>query len=116
MLEGLRGRATKAGLLDRINLRQAQGDRMEVDELEGTIDFILAFAVVHELPDPRGFFVESCRLLKPGCRLLFTEPRGHVRQNDCFATLEMTEKIGLRIETRPSVPRSWSAVLVKTNR
>jgi ubiquinone/menaquinone biosynthesis C-methylase UbiE len=116
MLEGLRRRAAKAGLLDRISLRPAQGDRMGVDELEGAIDFVLAFAVVHELPDPRGFFVESYRLLKPGCRLLFAEPRGHVRPGDFSATLEMAESMGLRIESRLSVPRSWSAVLVKSNR
>ena len=59
MLKGLRRRALKAGLLDRISLKQAQGSRMGVDELEGAIDFVLAFAVVHELADPNAFFVES---------------------------------------------------------
>ncbi|HVN78566.1 MAG TPA: class I SAM-dependent methyltransferase [Terriglobia bacterium] len=116
MLNGLRRRAVKAGLLDRISLKQAQVDRMGVDELEGAIDFVLAFAVVHELPDPKAFFAESCRLLKTGSRLLFVEPRGHVRQNDFIVTLKMAENIGYRIESRPSIPRSRSAVLVKTNR
>ena len=115
MLEGLRRRAVKAGVLDLIDLRQAQGNRMGLDDLEGTIDFVLAFAMVHELSDPRAFFAESYQLLKPGRRLLFAEPRGHVKQQDFSATLEMVKSVGLFVESWPSVPRSWSAVLVKSN-
>ena len=116
MLGGLRRRTKKAGLLNRIELRKAQSDRMGMDEFEGVVDFVLAFAVVHELPDPKGFFVEAYRLLRPGCRLLFVEPRGHVRRDDFSDTLKRAEGIGWRIESRPSIPRSWSAVLVKADR
>src|SRR5512146_1907437 len=45
MLLELRRRAGKAGLLDRIDARQGSGERMGLDDLEGQVDFILAFAV-----------------------------------------------------------------------
>ena len=111
MLDGLRRRAEKARLLDRIDLRQAVRDRMGVDDLAGRVDFVLAFAVVHELPNQRRFLTEAAAALAPGGRLLVAEPRGHVSEKDFQATLSTAEHTGLRVESRPEIWRSRSAVL-----
>ena len=44
MLAALRRRAVKAALLERIEPRLARGDGMGIDDLEGRVDFVLAFA------------------------------------------------------------------------
>ncbi len=50
MIAGLRRRAAKAGVLDRIDARLAPADSLGIADLAGIVDFTLAFAVVHELP------------------------------------------------------------------
>lgn len=113
MLRELRRRAAKAGLLDRIDARQGPGDRMGLDDLEGRVDFILAFAVVHELPDAERFFGEASSVLKPGCRLLLAEPSRHVSEQEFAATLRIAGQNGFRTGPHRPIPWSRSAVLVK---
>jgi SAM-dependent methyltransferase len=113
MLETLRRRAVKAGLLARIDARLSQGDGMGVDDLEGRVDFVLAFAVVHELPDAGRFFSEAHDVMKPKARLLLVEPRMHVSETAFAATLRLAEGAGLEIQDRPPVSMSRSATLVR---
>ena len=113
MLAGLRRRAEKAALGGRIETRLAQADRLGVDDLEGKVDLVFAFAVVHEMPDARRFLEEAARLLKPGGRLLVAEPRGHVTGRDFAAMLETAGSLGLRLAERPAIRGSWTAVLVR---
>jgi SAM-dependent methyltransferase len=56
MLEEVRRRAARAGVLDRVEARLARDDRLGIDDLAGTVDFVLAFAMVHEVPDAGRFF------------------------------------------------------------
>jgi ubiquinone/menaquinone biosynthesis C-methylase UbiE len=79
MLDGLKRRLAKAGLLERVNIRLIQPDSMRLAESAGSVDFALAFAVVHEMPSASSFFVELSRSLKPGGSILFAEPAGHVK-------------------------------------
>jgi SAM-dependent methyltransferase len=58
MLDGLRRRAAKAGVLDRVDARLAAPDSLGLADLEGVVDFTLASAVVHELPAAATFFRE----------------------------------------------------------
>jgi ubiquinone/menaquinone biosynthesis C-methylase UbiE len=111
MLETLRRRAGKAGLLERIDARLAQGEGMGVDDLEGRVDFVLAFAMVHELPDAKRFFEEARRVMKPGGRLLLAEPRLHVSEAAFDGTLRLAEGAGLAIQDRPTISMSRSATL-----
>ncbi len=112
MLEGLRRRARKAGLLDRIDARQAPDGSLNFGDLSGKVDFALAFAVVHELPDPERFFAEMRSALKRGGKVLLAEPRGHVPEQDFRETLRLAERAGLVVESEPAIARSRSAVLV----
>jgi len=78
MLERLERRAKKGGLRDRIETRLAKGDSMGMADLAQAVDFVFAYAVVHELPDARAFFKEVVAVLKPGATLFIAEPGRHV--------------------------------------
>ena len=77
-VEGLKRRAKRAKLGERIDARQASRLSLGIDDLAGRIDFALLFAVAHETADPEQFFGEIARALKPEASLLLVEPEGHV--------------------------------------
>ncbi len=114
MLEGLRRRARKEGVLNRVDVRQATPPGLGLQDLDGRVDFALAFAVVHELPDQELFFADIHAALKPSGRALVAEPKGHVKEPEFRATLKVAESAGFRVDERPDIPRSRSAVLVKS--
>jgi ubiquinone/menaquinone biosynthesis C-methylase UbiE len=114
MLDGLRQRTQKAGLLPRIETRLAQPDSMRLDDLSGKVDFVLAFAVVHEMPSAERFFAEAAAALKPGGLLLFSEPAGHVTPPLFQTELDAAQKAALLPVSRPQIRRSVSAVLRKS--
>lgn len=114
MIEGLKRRAAKAGVLDRVDARLASAETMGVGDLQGKADFVLAFAMVHEFPDPAKFFAEAAEALKHGGTMLLAEPRGHVSRTDFDAELAAAATAGLRPSSRPTISRSHAAVLLKT--
>ncbi len=114
MLEVLRSRAARAGLLDRIDTRLADGASMGVDDLAGAVDFVLALAVVHELPDARAFFEQAAKALKPAGRLLLSEPRLHVPKSGFEAAVGLAGQAGLKEESRPTIRGSRSVLLART--
>jgi SAM-dependent methyltransferase len=111
MLDGLRRRATKADVLDRLDARLAKADSMGLSDLAGRVDFTLAFAVVHEFPDAASFFREVAWASKPGARLLFVEPRGHVTDALFDTELQAARDAGFRPVEAPSLRRSHTALL-----
>jgi ubiquinone/menaquinone biosynthesis C-methylase UbiE len=111
MLERLRRRAQKAGLADRIETRLCSKGSLGIEDLTGGIDFILAFAVVHEFPDPEGLFSQIHRALKPGACCLVAEPKGHVRKEAFEYRLSMVRTHGLDVVDRPPIRGSLSALL-----
>ncbi|HUJ27017.1 MAG TPA: class I SAM-dependent methyltransferase [Myxococcales bacterium] len=85
MLAGLRRRARKAGVLDRIDARLVGPDEPLLPEGERAFDLAVLIAVVHELPDAQRAWKEVAASLKSGGNALFVEPSGHVSAED-FAT------------------------------
>jgi len=114
MIAGLKRRADRAGLLDRIDARVAPEATMALDACEGTIDFVLAFAMVHELPSAAAFFTEAARAMKPGASLLLAEPAGHVTEEDFGSELKLAAAAGLAAVDRPQIWRSRAALLRKS--
>jgi ubiquinone/menaquinone biosynthesis C-methylase UbiE len=113
MLQALRKRAGAAGLSDRIVARACQPSSLGVEDFAGRIDFVLAFAVVHELPDTSHFFVEVSGALKPAGRCLVAEPKGHVSPQEFEAMLAAAAQTGLRVMQRPDIVRCRAALLTK---
>ncbi len=113
MISHLKRRLAKAGLLKRVDARLAGADSMGLADLTGAIDFVLAFAVVHELAAPDRFFAEAAQALKTGGSILLAEPPGHVRVLDFEQQLALAARAGLRLTERPRLRRSHAALLKK---
>ncbi len=113
MIAGLKRRAAKAQLLERIDARLCSPETMGLDDLAGKVDFTLAYAVVHELPSSAKFFAEVSRASKPHAKLLLAEPRGHVNEAAFNAELRDASGAGLKVVERLALKRSHAALLEK---
>lgn len=113
MLKSLRKRARRAGLFETIETRLASESGLHIDELSGSVDFLLAFAVVHEVPDREQLFKELHRALKPGGQMLLSEPRGHVTEREFNDTLSVAMKAGFESVERLKIRRSYSVLMRK---
>ncbi len=111
MLRGLKRRAQKAGLLERIDVRVVPGNSMELQDLAGAVDFTLAFAVVHEMASAESFFSQVAAASRKDAQLLFVEPAGHVNEPHFDEELQAASHAGFVLECRPSRKRSHAAVL-----
>ncbi len=111
MLNGLRRRAARAGLAERIDARVCTTDNLGIEDYAGRVDFALAFAMVHEVPEPTALFKELRRALKTSGKLLFAEPAGHVQAKAFEATLEQAHGAGFTVGMGPNIWRSHTAVL-----
>lgn len=113
MLNALRRRATKAGLIQRIETRLARPDTLGIDDLKGTVDFVLAVAMVHEIPSAESFFYQAAEALAPGGRLLLAEPGGHVTESRFGEELAWAQRAGLVVKNVPQLKRFHAALLAK---
>ncbi len=113
MLAGLRRRAARAGVLSRIDIRLVSPNTLGLADLAGSVDFTLAIAVVHELPNVERFFTEVAEVSKPGAGLLIAEPAGHIKPGHFESELQAAIRAGFVLEGRPSIRRSHAALLRK---
>jgi len=113
MLERLKRRAAKQGLLERVETRLAHPDSLGIEDLSGKVDFVLAFAMVHEMPSAEGFFRQASAAMKAGAILLFSEPKGHVKPPAFEANIETARRFGLCVVEKPQVSMSHAALLQK---
>jgi ubiquinone/menaquinone biosynthesis C-methylase UbiE len=113
MIKGLKRRAATANLAERIDGRVTRPDSMQLDGLNSRIDFVLAFAVVHEMPEAAVFFAEAAATMKPEARMLLAEPRGQVSEAEFNAELQMAKRAGLEVEARPPIRRTRTGLLQK---
>jgi ubiquinone/menaquinone biosynthesis C-methylase UbiE len=108
MLEKVREKAAKSESGKRITLHKCEANRLDLTE---KVDFILAFWMVHEVPDHQRLFVELKTLLNQGGKILIAEPRWHVTGRAFKTMLSITEKEGFVITAEPKVWFSRSVVL-----
>ncbi len=108
MLSALMTRAKKKGISERIEAYLASQKSLGIHE---KADFILAFWMVHEVPDQSTFFREIRDLLKPSGSLLLAEPIVHVRRKYFLRTLQSATEMGLVVKESPKIRLSHSALL-----
>ena len=113
MLIGLKKRAARAELADRVEARLCKVDSLGIEDYAGRVDFALAFAMVHEVPEPAALFRDIYRALKPLGRVLFAEPAAHVRANAFEASLTQAREAGFAAQSGPSIRRFHTAILVR---
>jgi ubiquinone/menaquinone biosynthesis C-methylase UbiE len=76
------------------------------------VDFILAFYMVHEVPEKAALFQQLRVVLKKNGKILLVEPKlFHVTKTEFEMTLGVAEKAGFTVTEGPKLFLSWSAVL-----
>jgi 2-polyprenyl-3-methyl-5-hydroxy-6-metoxy-1,4-benzoquinol methylase len=107
MLNMLRRRAKRAGVIDRIEMQQCQQDQLGVAT---QVDFALLFAVLHEVPDRGRLLAEIRRCLKPGSKMLLAEPPVHVTRWKFADETALTEQMGFQLIERPRIRWAHAAL------
>lgn len=107
MLDVLQKRAEKVGVANRIRTHCCEPNRLGV---EGPVDFALAFAMVHEVPDQRRLLGEIHGCLKPGGKFLIAEPRIHVSGRAFRRTVALAGEVWFEVVEEPKV--MWCRAVV----
>ena len=93
----------------RIQLVKCDQNSINVHE---EVDFILAFYVVHEVPDKNSLFKQLRTILKDNGQFLLVEPKlFHVSREEFAATTRLAEQNGFGVFDGPRLGFSWSAIL-----
>jgi ubiquinone/menaquinone biosynthesis C-methylase UbiE len=112
MLNALKRRANRQGI-NNIETRNCASNTLEISDLNEKIDFALAFAMVHEVPDSQNLLNELFAAIKKGGRLLIAEPQGHVSKDAFAQTINKAERCGFTNIASPEISKSLAVLLEK---
>jgi ubiquinone/menaquinone biosynthesis C-methylase UbiE len=107
MLKALLKRGKNAGVEKQIITHLCKADSLG---LNMQFDFILAFWMVHEVPNQLAFFKEIKSILKHSGKFLLSEPVFHVNQAMYENTVKIAESAGLVLKEKPKISLSRSAL------
>jgi ubiquinone/menaquinone biosynthesis C-methylase UbiE len=110
MLNRVRAKITGNDLEKIVELHKCQDDKIGIDQ---NVDFVLAFWMIHEVPDQEGLFRELKSFLKPGGIIYIIEPKFHVPLKSFDSMIARAENEGFKITERPRVALS-RAILLKS--
>jgi len=111
MLDVLKKRAERAGMLPRIRCHRCDSDDIGIKD---RVDFALTFWMVHEVPDAQRLLRQIHDLLKPTGQYLLVEPKIHCSRDRFQETGASANKAGLSFKEYPTVRFSYAALFVKT--
>ena len=107
----LKDKIQGAEIENRITLHQCEKNKVGVLEY---VDFILAFYMVHEVPDHDKLFYEIKTILKPNGKVLMVEPVFHVSKTAFEGTIRKAKIVGLTELERPKILFSRAIILQKS--
>jgi ubiquinone/menaquinone biosynthesis C-methylase UbiE len=93
MLSRVKKKASRHGVFHRMVFHQCNASRIGLSE---KANFILAYYMIHETPDPKAFLSELRDMLQTDGKLLVVEPRMHVSQTMFEIMVKDAESAGLR--------------------
>jgi ubiquinone/menaquinone biosynthesis C-methylase UbiE len=99
MLMKVKKKAERHGVLERMQFHQCESDAIN---LHRKVDFMLAFYMVHETPNPYRFMCEMKDMLKSDARFLVVEPKMHVSQQMFDTMCIEAERAGLKAVEFPT--------------
>jgi ubiquinone/menaquinone biosynthesis C-methylase UbiE len=103
-------RARRAGLQDRVRTRLAAPGSLPLDD---GLAFVLAFWMLHEVPDLAGFLAQVRTALLPGGGLLVAEPRIHVDAGTFADEMAVAREAGFAVRPVPGIRISHAALLLR---
>jgi len=110
MLAKIRQKIKGASLEQNIELLKCS-DRIDITE---RIDFIIAFYVIHEVPNQDNLFEELKSILKTNGKILIVEPKFHVSKKSFETMTKRLENINFEIIDKPKIFFSRSVLLKNT--
>ena len=110
MLRKLGDKIQGTELEERIVLHRCEQDKIGWSE---KVDFVLAFYVVHEIPEQGELFKELESILQPNGQILVVEPPFHVSKSAFQETIRKAQDAGFRPEEGPKVIFSKTVILEK---
>ncbi len=112
MLAYTKKKAAKKKVSNRLHYHKCETDRvgLEMGEDEKA-DFMLAYYMIHETPDPAAFLQEVKSLLKDGGKFLVVEPKMHVSQQLYEEMIEQAKEAGFKVLDHPSKKGGRSVLL-----
>jgi ubiquinone/menaquinone biosynthesis C-methylase UbiE len=111
MLQKLKNKIRGTEVEKRIELHKCEENKIGVSE---QVDFVLAFYMVHEVPDQKKFFGEIGSILKQNGLFLIVEPKiFHVSKKAFDETIRNAKESGLVPAKIPKFFLSWAVVLRK---
>jgi ubiquinone/menaquinone biosynthesis C-methylase UbiE len=108
MLDKLRDKIRGTAIEKRIRLHQCGESGINIPE---TVDFTLAFYMIHEVPDQSRFFSEVRSILNENGSLFVVEPNFHVSKKGFERTIEIAASAGFSAAGAPRVFFSKSVLL-----
>ena len=108
MLDKVAAKINGTDLKQRIELHKCQVDTIGISQ---KVDFVLAFWMIHEVPDQHGLFEELKSVMNPGCRIMIIEPKIHVTEKSFRNMIGLSDLAGLEIIERPKIWLSRSVLL-----
>lgn len=108
MLDIVSKKIQGTSLKKKIQLHKTEPDTIQLKE---KVDFILAFYVLHEVPDQKLLFEEFKELLKPDGQVLIIEPNFHVKKKDFADMIKILQDLKFEIIGKPKVFFSRSILL-----
>ncbi len=110
MLQKLKNKIQGTEIEKRIMLHKCEKNKIGIIE---KVDFVLAFYMVHEVPDQKKFLEEIKSILKLNGKILIIEPMFHVSKQAFEETTKNAAAIGFKPVEKPGVFLSRAVVLEK---
>jgi ubiquinone/menaquinone biosynthesis C-methylase UbiE len=108
MLEKMARKIQGMGLEKRVEMHKCLEDKIGIVK---KVHFVLAFWMVHEVPDQLRMFEELRNILNTGGRIFVIEPKFHVSKRSFNNMISITETAGFEIIERPKVALSRTVLL-----
>ncbi len=108
MLKKLRAKIQGTVYEERITLYKCEENGIGWSE---DVDFVLAFYMVHEIPNQEEFFKEIKSILKPNGKVFIAEPPFHTSKTEFEETIRKAREAGFTPIERPKVFFSKTVLL-----
>ena len=112
MLEKVKNKVIGTEIEKRIEIHKCEEKKIGVTEM---VDFILAFYMIHEVPDQDNLFKELKSILKPGGKIYIIEPKFHVSKKSFDCMISKLDTVGFDLIDRPKVFFSRAVLLTIKN-
>jgi ubiquinone/menaquinone biosynthesis C-methylase UbiE len=108
MLEKVQKKIKGTELEQRIAIHKCQANSIGAIE---NVDFVLAFYMIHEVPDEDRLFSELKSILKPNGKIYIIEPKFHVSKKSFESMIDKIKSLGFEIIDNPKVFFSRTVLL-----